>query len=257
MATTKQKTVFNKILENPGISLGKAMLEAGYEPNTAHNPTDLTESKGWKELMEEHLPTTLLAKKHVELLQSKKIEHMVFMLGPKNEADKQQYIEEAIAKAKVDGKEYKEIEYVTDVDIIEMLAEVNCKVKRIIHRETARDVYFWTQDSKALKDALDMAYKLHGSYAPDKHVSLNLNGEIIANEELETLAHQLNAVARSNTRTSIASNGTDPHIVDAEAQDQKLPGPTDGVHEPQIHVGPDQRHEPAPSMAEATADRSE
>ncbi len=36
----------------------------------------------------------------------------------------------------------------------------------------ARHVYFWSADNKARDGALDMAYKLKGKYAPEKHVSV-------------------------------------------------------------------------------------
>lgn len=32
------------------------MREVGYSPNTAKNPQQVTNSKGWKELLEEYLP---------------------------------------------------------------------------------------------------------------------------------------------------------------------------------------------------------
>lgn len=44
------------------------MVEAGYSEASAKNPKNLTDSKGWKELMEEYLPDSLLAQKHKELL---------------------------------------------------------------------------------------------------------------------------------------------------------------------------------------------
>lgn len=46
--------------------MGEVMVEAGYSENTAIAPTKLTKSKGWIELMEKHLPDSLLAKKHLE-----------------------------------------------------------------------------------------------------------------------------------------------------------------------------------------------
>jgi phage terminase small subunit len=58
-------------------------------------------------------------------------------------------------------------------------------------------------DVQAVSKGLDMAYKVKGSYAPEKQVNLNLNGDIIPNEELESLAKQLNDIARNNKRTSI------------------------------------------------------
>jgi hypothetical protein len=50
MATLKQKLAVDKIVENHG-NVSRAMLEVGYDPDTAKNPKNLTESKGFKELM--------------------------------------------------------------------------------------------------------------------------------------------------------------------------------------------------------------
>lgn len=63
----RQKLAFQKAVENHG-NISKAMVEAGYSEASAKNPKNLTDSKGWKELMEEYLPDSLLAQKHKELL---------------------------------------------------------------------------------------------------------------------------------------------------------------------------------------------
>ncbi len=67
MATEKQKKAMDKMVENGGI-ISKAMIEAGYSENTANTPQKLTDSKGWKELMELHIPQSLIAEKHKALL---------------------------------------------------------------------------------------------------------------------------------------------------------------------------------------------
>ena len=67
MPTRKQKAAFIKVVENHG-NISKSMREVGYDETTAKNPKNLTESKGWKELMEEFLPDSLLAERHKELL---------------------------------------------------------------------------------------------------------------------------------------------------------------------------------------------
>lgn len=69
-------------------------------------------------------------------------------------------------------------------------------------------------DVQAVSKGLDMGYKIKGSYAPEKSVNLNLNGEIIANEELEELAKKLNDIARSNQGPSISSHGVDTNFMD-------------------------------------------
>jgi hypothetical protein len=72
MATLKQKRAFKKISENLG-NLGKTMREVGYAEATSLTPQNLTESKGWKELMHDELPDSLLAKRHRELLDKREI----------------------------------------------------------------------------------------------------------------------------------------------------------------------------------------
>jgi hypothetical protein len=52
MATQKQKKAFDKTLENGG-NVTKAMREAKYKETTINNPKNLTESKGFEELMDE------------------------------------------------------------------------------------------------------------------------------------------------------------------------------------------------------------
>ena len=52
MATIKQKQALEKIVENRG-NIGKAMILAGYDETTARNPKNLTDSKGYRELLVE------------------------------------------------------------------------------------------------------------------------------------------------------------------------------------------------------------
>lgn len=67
MPTIKQKKAFKKIIENHG-SVSAAMVEVGYTEASAKNPSNLTESKGFKELMAQELPDGYLLKKHRKLL---------------------------------------------------------------------------------------------------------------------------------------------------------------------------------------------
>lgn len=52
MPTIRQRKAVDKIVENRG-NISKAMIEAGYDETTAKNPKNLTESKGFKQLLEE------------------------------------------------------------------------------------------------------------------------------------------------------------------------------------------------------------
>jgi len=47
------------IRQNKPLEMGKIMIQAGFKPNTAHNPKDLTESKGWEELKNKYLKDEL------------------------------------------------------------------------------------------------------------------------------------------------------------------------------------------------------
>ena len=72
MPTLKQQQVHKRLMiDKTGESVGKAMRESGYSDKTSLTPSKLTNSDGWKELLEEHLDDTLLAKTHHALLKSK------------------------------------------------------------------------------------------------------------------------------------------------------------------------------------------
>ena len=159
----KQKRAIENAVENRG-NISKAMRDAGYPASTAKNPKNLTESRAWKEIMEDALPDKDIAAHHKALLNAKSLDHMVF---PLEGSDKQ---------TKDLGKQQAKL---TDVDIIDMLAEEGCNVKRIIHGEQARHVYFWSNDNNSRKAAIDMAYKLKGNYAAEKSVvaNIHLNGD--------------------------------------------------------------------------------
>ena len=52
MVTRKQKVAVDKIIENHG-NVSKAMREAGYSDASAKNPSNLLDSKGFIQLMDE------------------------------------------------------------------------------------------------------------------------------------------------------------------------------------------------------------
>jgi len=69
--TTKQQIAASKVVEFHG-NIGKAMVAAGYTPASAKNPKNLTQAKGWKELLETYLPDNKLLRKHEEALEATK-----------------------------------------------------------------------------------------------------------------------------------------------------------------------------------------
>ena len=131
MVTIKQKTAVKIAVENGG-NISKAMREAKYSPETAKNPSKLTESKGWQELMKQHLPDKLIAKKHKQLLNK----------------------EGVIVK---NNNKTGEIEVVKTGEL----------------------------DVQAVSKGLEMAYKLKGKYAPEKHEFTGLIGILGSVKESE------------------------------------------------------------------------
>lgn len=69
--TAKQKKAFDKTLENLG-NRSKALKEAGYSEATADKAAKtITESKGWTQLLEEHLSDEKLQTVHQALIDKK------------------------------------------------------------------------------------------------------------------------------------------------------------------------------------------
>jgi hypothetical protein len=172
MPTIRQKKAFKKTVENGG-NVSKAMKESDYSAAMAKNPQKLTTTKGWKELMDQYLPDKKLMKVHNKMLGATYVDHMVFPLN------------------------------VTDDEIKTLLKSVNCTVRKFMHSETQTHVWYWSCDNKARKDALDMAYKLKGSYAPDKSVNVNLNAELNkTNPKLKALVDQFEEKLRKEIEQS-------------------------------------------------------
>ncbi len=70
--TIKQRVALNKMVENGG-NVSRAMIEAGYSPNTAKTPKKLTESIGFVELCESQgLTDGLLLQALIEDIKEKK-----------------------------------------------------------------------------------------------------------------------------------------------------------------------------------------
>ena len=178
MATTKQKIVLGKLVENSrnGIAepLGAVLLSAGYSPATAIKPSQVTKAKGFTELLEEVLPDEELTKVHKELLGARRLEHMTFPLGPKTEDEEEEDQPPERLEPQGHGgalkrrKKITERNKLSDEEIEQMLEELGCRVRKIVHGEMARHVYFWAPNDKTRHDALKLAYDLKGKVVKSK-----------------------------------------------------------------------------------------
>ena len=135
----RQKKAIKLIIESQGKkSVSAAMREAGFTWSTAHNPKNLTQSKTWKELMDEYLPKQELANAHKKLLNLSVIQHISFPA------------------------------VLNDSEINELVQSQGGMVKKIKRIMGTAHVWYFVPDGFSLKGGLDMAYKLNGSYAPVK-----------------------------------------------------------------------------------------
>lgn len=75
MPTLRQQRAVEKLVEKGGTekSMGEIMVAAGFSPETAKNPTKLTESKGFQALVKQYLPDDLLLKVHKDGLEANKV----------------------------------------------------------------------------------------------------------------------------------------------------------------------------------------
>lgn len=152
--------------------------------------------------LRDSFPDDLLRTVHTSLLKASHLENMSFPPGPRTNADKRGWIDKRNKVKRIDeelnivddpddeaedivseSEEDSEIELMSDQDIIEMISEMNCVVKRIVHRWGGRDVYYFAADNTARDKALDKAYKIRGEYAAEKHEIAGPNGEPLFNAE--------------------------------------------------------------------------
>lgn len=161
----REETLAEKIKENllAGNKLNKSELlrESGYAPGSV----DVFKKKSFLATLNEILPDELIVKAHRALIKNKFVVEKIF---PKE---------------------------MDDLDITEICSYMG-RVIRIIEADVAfkgkvKICYIAVTNTKAATDGIDMAYKLKGAYAPEKH-SLNINQDFaeMSDEELEEAVRQ-------------------------------------------------------------------
>lgn len=143
LSTVKQKRAVKLTLENFGLQHPKTqsqiLIEAGFSPLTAtHAPQTIIQSAGYKSEMERHLSDDLLTRKHLKLLEQKQLNYFTF--------SKDMEDEEIRAHVEANG-----------VQVIVIRPSDKGKL-----------AFYSIDDAAAIKSGLDMAYKIKGTYAPEK-----------------------------------------------------------------------------------------
>lgn len=125
------------MVENGGNKY-KALIDAGYSEAYARNSHKFTSQTSTQDLLDELLPRSLVVDSHKQLLRASKLEYLIFPVDcPESEID-------------------------------EIVLASGCRVQKKRKTKFAIHVWYYAPDNKARKDAIDMAYKLRGEFAPEK-----------------------------------------------------------------------------------------
>ena len=153
---TKQRYI--KVIRGlkAGESIGKSMLKAGYSPATANNPQVLTESKTFKELLDEIMPEEFVLDQHKRLYSEHR--HL-----------------KQIRLESTDDKDIKEA--CKGYENISVIKKPEEGYTLLIINEV---------DKEARKSAVELAHKLRGSFAPTR-IELKREYEDVPDEQLIAL----------------------------------------------------------------------
>lgn len=144
------------VAQNVNLGIGKKeLMSMGYSPSYAQQVSRVRSSKSFAALLEEYMPDDEVLEQHNDLMRSRKLDHMIF---PST---------------------------IEDEEIAQLLADVNCVLRKVVHNAQAKHAYFWSPDNRARKDALDMIYKLKGKYAPEKFEDVSPYKNLSTSELLE------------------------------------------------------------------------
>lgn len=145
---------------NGGISKAEAIREAGYSESMATEPSRVFGSRAMVEMLKDKGVDENLGIEAVKRNVKAKIPtHFTFpsFRSPEEAKD--------VENGNV-GDNFGE--QMTDQQIREYLNGAGCIVTKIVHGEQARQVYGYTDNSKAQLAAANMIFNLLGSYAPKK-----------------------------------------------------------------------------------------
>lgn len=148
----KRRKVVRRIMENKGKtnSVSRAMREEGYSDNYARNPQTFLRTNASQKLLDKYFPEDKLHKKTQELMEGGNIRSMVF--SAERVGNKTTHIADKVIKMVIEKKG-------------------GFKMLHIIptNHPPKKTVYFLVPERRIQKEAAEMAYKLRGSFAPEKH----------------------------------------------------------------------------------------
>lgn len=184
------KNISNSVKKNIRTSRTAEAIKAGYSPSYAQSAA-IGRTKTWNELMAERLSDDKLTQVHNELLCSAEIQHYIF---PRVKTEVEVELEPQPAGGKLKRNKKKQVKYgLTEAEIKAIVEGVGgCKLIYIKEDTYLGQVAFYqAPDNRSRKDALDMAYKLKGNYAPDRIEMSKRKYQDLSSAELMALQTKL------------------------------------------------------------------
>lgn len=161
----------------------KAAQEA-YPTVKTYNSAAMKGSRNLKDVrIQDAIEDALLYQHHIQLFKAKKVDYFTF---PKD---------------------------MSDEDIVKHVNEVGIKVITVRTTDKSKMAFYAVPDAQAIKGALDLAYKIKGAYAPDKHI--NVNVDVDSSEAVIKATKYLNELYGG---TSVQRNGETASVMGTEAQ---------------------------------------
>jgi len=160
MATNRQIIAVSRISEilrkykgQKNVSMAKILRDAGYSESVARKPKIVTGTKGFQEEVSkigDLIPDKKLVQAHKLLLNSRRMRH-------------------TFVNPDLTDTEIKRVVTMSNGRLIKLLRDV--KVKKMV------ELWYTVPIGGNIKVALDLAYKLKGSYAPEKQ-KVDLGGQL-------------------------------------------------------------------------------
>jgi len=193
MTTDRQRKTLKNMVENGG-KLSPAMKKAGYSDAYAKNPHKLRKTEGFQKLIDEYIPEKDVARVHKKLLQKREVRVI--------EID-----------GEVTEKEVKRIGNRVSLSKADFWYSRQQRKKfgkngKVLYEYSVWMLSYVVPADAAVSRALDMAYKIRGSYSPEK-VEVQNSLKDLSDDELEALYFELKKEEGANTpkkRTKKRSN---------------------------------------------------
>lgn len=157
----RAKAVLKDLSENIGKPVSRAMRDAGYSETYSAQPHLFKNTVSVKTEFNDFFPREFIFGQLKKLHNAHALRDMVFPIG------------------------------VPDEKIIELLESVGCPVKKIAEVRGLKYAWFWAPDNRAMKDALDMSFKIMGEYTGEKNNPANPLREMSDEELMAEISQQL------------------------------------------------------------------